>query len=129
VIEAKGVERTVTFDGATIVIRYQRAARLRRKITRASLEDLVIPVSQLESVQHQPSTLLWNGFVRFVCKGDEALEPPPNVSVAATVKFALRDPKAVVFGRYQDKDFAALYEAVTDALEPPNGDADPSASM
>jgi Domain of unknown function (DUF4429) len=116
VIEAKGVDRTVTFDGATIVIRYQRAARLRRKIARASIDDVVIPISDLATVEHQPSTLLWNGFVRFACTGEDAPEPPPNISVAATVKFASRDPKAVVFGRYQDKDFAALYEAVTEAL-------------
>jgi hypothetical protein len=116
VLEAKGVDRTVVFDGTTVVIRYQLPARFRRKLARLSLDDVVIPVSELESVEYQPSSLMWNGFVRFVCTGDEAEELPPDLTQVAVVKRASRDPNAVVFGRYQEKQFAALHAAVTDAL-------------
>ena len=115
VLEAKGVDGTVRFDGETVVIRYKGAVRFRRKLGRTPVEDIRIPLTDVATVHFQPSSLLWNGFVRFEVTGVESVTPPPESKPVVAVKYALRDRNSVVFSRYQDKEFAALRAAVDEA--------------
>lgn len=115
-LEARGVDGTVRFDGETVVIVFSGIIRFRHKIRRRSVEDIRIPVGDLVDVQFQPSSLMWNGFLRFVVKGAETTELPPDAKPVLAVKLALRDPNAVVFSRYQDRQFEALQAAVMEAM-------------
>ena len=115
-LEAKGVDGTVQFDGDTVVIVFKGLIRFQRRIRRRAVDEIRIPVGELADVQFQPSSLMWNGYLRFVVKGVETEDPPPDAKPVVAVKFALRDPNAVVFSRYQDREFAALHEAVVGAM-------------
>ena len=115
-LEAKGVDGTVQFDGDEVVIVFPGIIRFRRKIRRQPVDDIRIPLAEINEVQFQPSSVMWNGYLRFVVEGVETSEPPPGAKPVVAVKFALRDPNAVVFSRYQDKEFAAVYDAVDAAI-------------
>ena len=115
-LEARGVDGTVQFDGATVVISFTGLIRFQRRIRRRAVDEIRIPVAELSDVQFQPSSLMWNGYLRFVVKGVETAEPPPDAKPVVAVKFAVRDPNAVVFSRYQDQEFAALHDAVVAAM-------------
>ena len=120
-VEAKGVDRRVVFDGATVTIHPDVFARFRAKVLRRDGTDHVISVDDIVSVEFVPSTTVWNGYVRFTLADeddDDRAEPP---TPAAAAKLASRNPNAVMFSRYQSAAFTALYDAVARVIEARDG--------
>lgn len=115
-LEAKGVDGTVRFDGETVMVVFSGIIRFRYRIRRKPVDDIRIPVAELADVQFQPSSLMWNGYLRFVVKGVETPELPPDAKPVLAVRLASRDPNAVLFSRYQDREFEAVHDAVVEAM-------------
>jgi len=111
-IEAKGVDRRVVFDGATVTIHPDVFARFRAKVRRRDGSDHVIPIDDIVSVEFVPSTTVWNGYVRFTLADDDDDDRPDQPTAAAAAKLASRDPNAVMFSRYQAAPFENLYDAI-----------------
>ena len=111
-VEAKGVDRTVVFDGTAVTIHPDVFARFRAKVLRRDGTDRVLPIDEIVSVELVPSTTVWNGYVRFTLADDDEDDRPDPPSAGAAVKIASRNPNAVMFSRYQASAFDALYEAV-----------------
>ena len=116
-IEAKGVDRRVVFDGATVAIHPDVFARFRAKVLRRHGADLVIPLEDIVAVELVPSTTVWNGYVRFTLADEDEDDRPAPPSAGAAVKLASRNPNAVMFSRYQASAFAELHDAVAAAIE------------
>ena len=120
-VVAKGVERRVVFDGATVTFHPDVFARFRARVTRHDAGARVIPIDDIVAIELVESTLMFNGHVRFTLTTDEdvddAEDPRPSApNAAAAAKRAARDPNAVMFSRYQAKEFAALHAAVAGAI-------------
>jgi hypothetical protein len=120
-IVAKGVERRVVFDGATVTLHPDVFARLRARVTRRDAGARVIPIDEVVAIELVESTLMLNGHVRLTLATDDDLEDdddprPPAPNAAAAAKRAARDPNAVMFSRYQAAAFAALHSAVAAAI-------------
>ena len=119
-VEAKGVDRRVVFDGATVTIHPDVFARFRAKVLRRDGAVRVFPIEDIVAVELVPSTTVWNGYVRFTLADDDESDEddravPP--SAGAAVKLASRNPNAVMFSRYQSAAFTELYDAVAAAIE------------
>ena len=116
-VEAKGVDRRVVFDGATVTIHPDVFARFRAKVLRRDGADQVLAIDDIVAVEYVPSTTVWNGYVRFTLadEDDDDLPEPPTAAVA--VKLASRNPNAVMFSRYQAAAFTALYDAVAAVID------------
>lgn len=120
-IVAKGVERRVVFDGATVAFHPDVFARFRARVTRRASGARVIPIDEVVAIELVESTFMLNGHVRFALATDDDLEddddPRPSApNAAAAAKRAARDPNAVMFSRYQAEAFAALHDAVVAAI-------------
>jgi len=115
-VEAKGVDRRVVFDGATVTIYPDVFARFRAKVLRRSGADVVMPIDDIVAVELVPSTTVWNGYVRFTLADDEEDDRPEPPTAAAAAKLASRNPNAVMFSRYQAEAFTALHDAVSAAI-------------
>ena len=120
-IVAKGVERRVVFDGATVSVHPDVFARFRARLTRRDAGSRVIPIDDVVAIELVESTFMLNGHVRFTFATDDDLEddddPRPSApNAAAAAKRAARDPNAVMFSRYQAAAFAALHDAVAAAI-------------
>jgi hypothetical protein len=117
-IEAKGVDRRVVFDGATVAIHPDVFARFRAKVLRRDGALRTFPIEDIVAVELVPSTAVWNGYVRFTLDEDEEEDDrPAPPSAGAAVKLASRNPNAVMFSRYQSAAFTELYDAVAAAIE------------
>ena len=116
-IEAKGVDRRVVFDGATVAIHPDVFARVRAKVLRRNSADVVIPLEDIVAVELVPSTTVWNGYVRFTLADEDEDDRPASPSAGAAVKLASRNPNAVMFSRYQASAFTELHDAVAAAIE------------
>jgi len=115
-IEAKGVDRRVVFDGATITIHPDVFARFRAKVMRRDGADRVFPIEDIVAVDLVSSTTVWNGSVRFTLAHEDEDDRPEPPTAAAAAKLASRDPNAVMFSRYQESAFTALRDAVAAAI-------------
>ncbi len=120
-VEAKGVDRRVVFDGATVTIHPDVFARFRAKVMRRDGAVPVFPIEDIVAVDLVPSSTVWNGYVRFTLadedEDEEEDDRPAPPSAGAAVKLASRNPNAVMFSRYQSAAFTELYDAVAAAIE------------
>ena len=120
-VEAKGVDRRVVFDGATVTIHPDVFARFRAKVMRRDGAVRVFPIEDVSAVELVPSTAVWNGFVRFTLADEDPDDRPAPPTAAAAVKLATRDPNAVMFSRYQASAFTELHDAVAAAIAERDG--------
>jgi hypothetical protein len=120
-VEAKGVDRRVVFDGATVTIHRDVFARFRAKVMRRDGADLVVPIDDIVAVELVPSTTVWNGYVRFTLADEDDDDRPEPPTTAAAAKLASRNPNAVMFSRYQAGAFTALYDAIAAAIDARGG--------
>jgi hypothetical protein len=77
-VVAKGVDRRVVFDGATVTLHPDSFARFRARVKRTDRGPRVIPVEEIVAVELVPSTFALNGYVRFTLSTDD-----PDAIVAA----------------------------------------------
>jgi len=120
-VVAKGVERRVVFDGARVTFQPDVFARFRARVTGRDSGARVIPIEDIVAVELVESTIMFNGHVRFTLASDHDVEDdedprPAAPNAAAAAKRAARDPNAVMFSRYQAKEFVALRDAVVAAI-------------
>jgi hypothetical protein len=108
VVEVKGHNGTVRFDGQTItILRKGGLARLT-----VGKGEKHIPLAHLTAVQFKPAGLLVNGFIQFtVGGGNERRSRFGNQTTDAA-----KDENSVVFHHAQRKEFEGLRDAVQAAL-------------
>jgi hypothetical protein len=114
-VVAKGVEKRVVFDGTTVTIHSDLFGRLRAKVRHLDASDRVLLIDDIVAVDLVASTIMLNGYVRFIVTGEDDERPAPMTG-AAGVRVATRDPHAVTFSRYQARAFTALHDAVAAAI-------------
>ncbi|MEV7621429.1 DUF4429 domain-containing protein [Actinoplanes sp. NPDC089786] len=90
-LEARGQNGTVTFDGAEIILTRSRLL--------GTPFDQRIPVSAIADVELRPAGSLLSGFIKFRSAGGT---PPTGADI--------------VFSRRQEPQFAALRDAVAEAI-------------
>jgi hypothetical protein len=106
-MEAKGHNGSVSFDGRLVTIKRSGLGRL----TQAK-NDKVIPLRQISAVQLKPAGMLTNGFIEFSIGGGSERG---SAAGSATVNAASNE-NAVLFTKKQAAEFAALRDAVNQAL-------------
>jgi len=108
VLEVKGHNGTVRFDGQTITI-LRTGAMARLSVGKGEKH---IPLAHLTAVQFKPAGLVMNGFIQFtVGGGNERRSRFGNQTADAS-----KDENSVVFHYAQRKDFEGLRDAVQAAL-------------
>jgi hypothetical protein len=119
-VAAKGVDRQVVFDGATVTFHPDGFARLRARVKGGDRGPRVIPIEEILAVELVPSSFALNGYVRFTLATDDPEADDPRASApnpVAAAKRAARDPNVVMFSRYQAAAFRELHEAIVGAID------------
>jgi hypothetical protein len=107
VLEAKGVNGQLSFDGSTVVIRregfFGRATHGR--------SDKALSVKSIGAVQFKPANALVNGHIQFSVSGESSKH---SVGFGKS-QDAAKDENAVIFTKKQAPDFEAIRDAVREA--------------
>ena len=114
-IEAKGHNGQVTFDGTTITI--TRKGALGR--LSSGKGSIALPVTQVTSVRFKEAGPVVNGYIQFSVPG--RIEQRSQFGSQTTD--AAHDPNSVIFTRKQRAQFAALRDAVQEAIAAPASDS------
>lgn len=108
VLEVKGYNGTVTFDGRTVMI-IRKGFLARASVGKGEKQ---IPLAHLTAVQFKPAGPVMNGFIQFtVGGGDER-----RSRFGSQTRDATRDENSVTFFYAQRKAFEELRDAVNSAL-------------
>lgn len=107
-IEAKGVNGQLTFDGATVTISRQGA--LSRMTVGKGAKS--IPVQHITAIQIKPATALISGFIQFTLAGGNERRSKPGRST----QDAARDENSVVFKKAQATEIEAFAAAVQERI-------------
>lgn len=107
-IEAKGHNGQVTFDGATVTIS-RKGGLARLTVGKGSK---AIPVQHITAVQMKQATSLVNGFIQFSIPGGNERRSGFGTQTAG----AVADENSVLFRKSQMADFERLRDAVQDRI-------------
>lgn len=107
-LEAKGHNGSLEFNGKTVVIRRSGALA---KLTQGSGEKR-IPVRSISAVQWKEPGALVNGFIAFTIAGGVEKQS----RFGSQVKDAGRDENAVVVTRKQSAEFRVIRDAIEAAI-------------
>lgn len=108
VIEARGYNGQVEFDGRTVTIK--REGFLARASQGRSEKSLAL--RQISAVQFKPAGVLSNGFIQFTIPG----EISESVHKGGRAIDAAGDENAVLFTRKQSSAFASLRDLIRQTL-------------
>ena len=107
--EAKGINGTVTFDGAKVAI--TRTGMLARMTFGKGEKH--IPLTSITAVQLKPAGALTNGFIQFTLPGGAE----KNAMKGHRTSSAAEDENSVMFDKKQQPAFEALRDEVEDAID------------
>lgn len=102
-LEVKGVNGTVLFDGAMVIIR-RSGAMARMTIGKGEKR---IPLRSISAVQFKPAGLV-RGFIQFTIPGGNERRS----SFGSQSTDAARDENSVLFGKTQQAEFERLRDAI-----------------
>jgi hypothetical protein len=108
VLEAKGHNGQVIFDGTTITI--TRKGALGR--LGAGKGSIALPVGQVTSVRFKDAGPVMNGYIQFSVAG----RTERRSNFGSQTNDAAHDPNSVIFTRKQREQFAGLRDAVQAAI-------------
>jgi Domain of unknown function (DUF4429)/Short C-terminal domain len=108
VLEAKGQNGTVIFDGNMVVLR--RTGFVARSTVGKGEKQ--IPIANITAIQYKAATVLFRGYIQFTLAG--GVEARSRVGKA--VSDAMQDENSVVFLSARNPDFERIRDAIQQTM-------------